>query len=399
MFKKVKHHNSRVFLAINILQNLWFVEAVWFFFFANFVSYSQIGLIFLISTLAGMLAEIPTGVFADHFGRRLSVISGSLMLSVAFLLMATTTGFWQFLFGGILSSIGRAFISGALDAVVYDSMPTRDREKNYEYLVTVNNQLTIAFFAITVLVGGFLYQFYIRLPHLLFTLANFIAFIVSFSLIENHKQDKKFNNPVNVWANNLAGFKQLRQISLRPLLVPILMILSFFALYDWGFSKPSMALNFGFQVEGQAVIYAVFSIINIVGIRLLPYLRKLSGDKLGLVGLSVLMGIGFILGSLPLGYFGVLALILIELAGFVATPWISIVINERISSQFRATTLSTIQFVANIPFVFTNILLGSFLDTNRANVFHLGVGIFIISVTVVYFYLQGWTLKVKRVIC
>ena len=391
LFKKITHRNSRLYIIINILQNLWFVEAVWFFFFANFVSYLQIGIAFSVSTLVGVIAEIPTGVLADRFGRKKSVILGSFILSVAFLLMATTNGFWQFFIGAILSSIGRAFVSGALEAVVYDSMPIEKRDKDYEYLITITEQLTTASFALTVLIGGFIYQYYIRLPHLLYALANLTACLYAFSLSENHGLSKGFDNSANILANNLTGFKQLRQLNFRLFIAPILLILSFFFLYDWGFSKPSMALNFGFRVEGQAVIYAAFSIINIIGIRALPWFRKINGDRLGLLALSLLMGLGFVMGSLPLGYFGVLALIMIELAGYVGTPWIKLVVNERISSQFRATTLSTIEFLAKLPYVFTNILLGSFLDTNRANSFHLVVGIFIITVTIAFFHLQGRT--------
>jgi MFS family permease len=384
LLPKISHHNSRLYLTINIFQNLWFIEAVWYFFFANFVSYTQIALAFAASTLIGILAEIPTGVFADRWGRKLSVTIGSGILTLGWFLMATTSGFWQFFLGGVLSAVGRAFVSGALDAIVYDSLPSNSRQQRYEKLVTISDQLTTFLFAVTVLIGGFLYHYYIRLPHLLFAFSNLIAFLVSLRLVEGSRDRDIFMNPDNILTQNLAGFRQLLSKNLRIYLLPSLIILSFFFLYDWGFSKPAMALNFGFHVEGQAMIYALFSLVNILGIRSLPRLRRVLGDRIGLTFLSLMIGLGFFLGSLPLGFLGIFTLLIIELSSYIAKPWISIVLNRYVSSRYRATTLSTLEFISKLPFIFTNIILGRFLDAGRSDIFHRFAGIAIILTIGVY---------------
>ncbi len=384
----LSHRNSKIYLLINALQNLWFVEAVWYFFFVNFVSYFEIGVIFAISTLVGILAEIPTGVFADKYGRKKAVIWGCLILTVGWGLMATTMGFSQFLIGAILGSVGRAFVSGALDAVTYDSLPKSEQNDTYEKLVTLNEQITTVLFSITVLIGGFIYQYYFRLPHLLFTLTNFFALIASFFLIEKQVAHSSFENIENPLRKNLEGFRQLKLPMVRPFLLTSLTILAFFFLYDWGFSKPTIALNAGFHVEGQAIIFSILSMVNVLAIRMLPRMRKAFSDAKGIMLLSVFMGLGFIIGSMNIGYFALIALVMIEMAGYVGKPWISIALNKHISAQYRATTLSTLEFISKIPFVFTNIILGSLLDSGKSNTFHMSIGFLMIFIAATVLFLK-----------
>lgn len=381
----LSHRNSKLYLLINAFQNLWFIEAVWYFFFVNFVSYFEIGVIFAFSTLVGILAEIPTGVFADKYGRKIAVIWGCLTLTIGWGLMATTTGFAQFLIGATLGSFGRAFVSGALDAVAYDSFPKGEQNQIYEKLITLNDQITTVLFSITVLIGGFIYQYYFRLPHLLFALSNFFALIASLFLIEKSVNNSSFENIENPLRKNLVGFEQLKRPTIRPFLVTSLTVLAFFFLYDWGFSKPTIALNAGFHVEAQAVIFSILSIFNVVAISLLPRMRKMFSDEKGILLLVLLMGLGFVIGSTNIGYLGIIALVVIEMAGFVGKPWISIALNSQISAQYRATTLSTLEFISKIPFIFINIILGGLLDSGRSNIFHLYVGFTMIVIAVIVF--------------
>lgn len=386
MFKQLpKNLNSRLYLAINVFQNLWFIEAVWYFFFSRFVSYFEIGIIFAISVLVGIISEIPTGIFADKYGRKLSVVLGSFIMSLGWFAMALTNGFWLFLLGSVLGSIGRAFVSGALEAITYDSLPAKSRDAQFEKLTTFDQQITTTMFAVTVLMGGFLYSVYFRLPHLLYATGTFIAFIITLFLKENKSDHQSFPNQENLLSQNLVGFKELFKEDLRPFLLPMISTLAAFFLYDWGFSKPSIALNAGFEVEGQAVIYTCLSVFNLIGISFLPRLRRYFGDRKGLAILNLILGIGFLVGSLKLGVIGISSLILIELSGYINKPWISIVLNAHISPKWRATTLSTLEFISKIPYLVTNIILGSFIDEGKANTFHLVIGITLITLVLTWY--------------
>lgn len=74
--------------------------------------------------------EIPTGVIADRFGRKTSIILGSIVLSIAALIYGSIPNFYNFLLGEFLFAIGVALISGADKAILYDSL----KENNQEHL-------------------------------------------------------------------------------------------------------------------------------------------------------------------------------------------------------------------------------------------------------------------------
>jgi DHA3 family tetracycline resistance protein-like MFS transporter len=66
--------------------------------------------------------EIPTGVVADVFGRRISVIIGLLISAAGIAMLAVSPGFETIAAGFIVNGIGGTFVSGAQDAWVADEV-------------------------------------------------------------------------------------------------------------------------------------------------------------------------------------------------------------------------------------------------------------------------------------
>ena len=91
------------------------------------LSLPQIAAMQTILIVSQFLAELPTGVLADRLGHRRSY-QIALVLAVAgeaITLLAST--FPHFIAGQIVAGTGFAFASGSVDALVYDSLPERDR--------------------------------------------------------------------------------------------------------------------------------------------------------------------------------------------------------------------------------------------------------------------------------
>jgi len=88
----------------------------------NQLSLSQITALQAIAGLAAALTLVPTGYFADTFGRQRSIIIGGLSCLMGFVLYAAGGGFAVFVAAQILIAIGAAFISGADDSLANDSL-------------------------------------------------------------------------------------------------------------------------------------------------------------------------------------------------------------------------------------------------------------------------------------
>lgn len=344
---------------------------------------------FSVLTVVWLLAEIPTGVFADKYGRKLSVNIG-LFCHVfgAFLIFSAQS--WIYLFiGGFLENIGRAFISGSLEALLYDDLKNQEKQENYDVIISLSHQYSIFIYAVTVLIGGLLYTVYFRLPHLLMVINFFIALIISLFLHEPKKIFKKL--AVKFRKEDLfTGFRQLLNPRLKPYLITISSILILFFLYDWGFTKPAMAVNFGFYSQGQGIVYALISVFNTFFIGSLPIIRKKFGDLFGLNFFLFIIILGYILSIFKLGLIGIVILLMIEASGNLATPWISILVNKYIDSEYRATTLSTLQFFTRGPFLIINLIAGKLLDLKLINYFNLTIGLIFLCLWIFN------TIKVKK---
>ncbi len=70
--------------------------------------------------VTGLLFEIPTGVVADVYSRRLSVIIGGALIGVCFLLIGTIPIYAVVLLACFVEAVGDTFVSGALEAWITD---------------------------------------------------------------------------------------------------------------------------------------------------------------------------------------------------------------------------------------------------------------------------------------
>lgn len=81
--------------------------------------------------IAVFLFEVPTGVFADTYGRRRSVITGCILMGCGFALEGAIPEFIAVLVAQAVWGVGYTFISGALEAWIADEDSDRDLGRVY----------------------------------------------------------------------------------------------------------------------------------------------------------------------------------------------------------------------------------------------------------------------------
>lgn len=91
---------------------------------AEAVGLSPLQLVLVGTTLevTAFLFEIPTGIVADLYSRRLSVIIGFLLIGFGFVIEGALPFFWAVLLNQIIWGIGSTFTSGALEAWIVDEV-------------------------------------------------------------------------------------------------------------------------------------------------------------------------------------------------------------------------------------------------------------------------------------
>jgi MFS family permease len=80
----------------------------------------QLVLLGTVSEIAIFLFEVPTGVVADTYSRRLSIIIGLLLAGASIMVIGLVAVYWVIVIAAILRGIGGTFLSGAWEAWITD---------------------------------------------------------------------------------------------------------------------------------------------------------------------------------------------------------------------------------------------------------------------------------------
>src|SRR6266508_648831 len=85
--------------------------------------------------IAAVLGEVPTGIVADTFSRKISLVAGTALMSVSIFAWAAapTVPLIMLAYAGL--AIGVTFLSGAEDAFFYESIQIAGRANSYTRLV------------------------------------------------------------------------------------------------------------------------------------------------------------------------------------------------------------------------------------------------------------------------
>ncbi len=377
IFPRAEIKNIRLFYVLTIFNNTWFIAGNWIFFWTRFMSYRQLGWVDGTAFAFGLLMEIPSGAISDLIGKRKTIIAAMFFLSSSVISLSLTSSLGMLWVSWMFTQLGWALYSGAAEALAYDTLVEYNQEKSYEKVISFSSSAASVTSILGTLAGGLLYAIHFRLSHLAWGIFYLFGFIVSLKLREPKIDTEKFS--FSGYAKQISdGIRQLIKPAIRPFLIIILMLMGSEYLYNWGLVKPATATHFGFGDQQLAIILAVFGIINAILAQLIPFFRKKISDKKGLYFLAIVMGAGYILTYFDLGYLGVLPMFIIAASGYLAYPWISIVVNREIPSKFRATTLSTVALITRIPYVVLAIIAGSMLEQGRINVFNFILGAAII---------------------
>lgn len=102
-------------------------------------NFSQINIFLAVFWIVGFFTEIPSGLIADSFGRKNTLIASCIVRSFGLLLLFLDWGNITFLIlGAIFTSIGESLKSGTVDSWMIDSIQAVDEKYQFEKVFSFN---------------------------------------------------------------------------------------------------------------------------------------------------------------------------------------------------------------------------------------------------------------------
>lgn len=352
MFRNSKVDATKVYLFIEFTASAFFsmMFVTTSLYEATVAGLTPLQLILVGTTLelSAFLFEVPTGVVADSYSRRVSIIIGYLLMGLGFLVEGFFPFFLPILLAQVIWGLGYTFTSGASQAWITDEVGEEAANKLFLRATQVGLVASLIGMGLAAFIGAN----NVALPIIFGSLGVMgIGLTLIFIMPETGfeptpKEDR--NTWQHMWHTFNEGLKVVRS---RPHLTTILGVGLFYGLYSEGFDRLwvkhlldtfEIPVIFGNnQVAFFAALRIIGSILTIFAVRFVEK-RVDSGNSLAIgramlwvTGIIAIAMIGFAVSALlPLTLILYLVIdMLRDVRGPLNTAWV----NQKLDSKVRAT--------------------------------------------------------------
>lgn len=301
--------------------------------------------------ISAFVFEIPTGVVADVYSRRLSIIIGYFLMGLGFLVEGLFPAFLPILFAQVIWGLGYTFTSGASQAWISDEVGEEAANPLFMRATQVGLFASLIGMALAMWIGANNVALPIQAGGLGVLL---IGAVLVFIMPETgfHPTPKEDRN---TWQHMWHTFNEgLKAVKARPRLVTILGVGLFYGLYSEGFDRLwvkhlldtfEIPVLFGSnQVAFFAALRIAASLLTIVAVRFVE--KRVDSGSSSAIGRAMF----FVTGGIALAMIGfafspilsaALGLYLVvdvlrDVRGPLNTAWV----NQKLDSKVRATVHS-----------------------------------------------------------
>lgn len=301
--------------------------------------------------LAIFLFEVPTGIVADVYSRRLSIVIGFVLIGIGFIIEGTFPAFWAVMLSQVLWGIGYTFTSGATQAWITDEVGEEQVGQVLLRSGQINNLIGIPATLVAALLGSWVLNLPIVLGGALFiVLAGFLVLYMPETGFKPTPREDR-----TTWQQMGHTFRQgFGMVRARPTLLAIMFIGLFIGLYSEGYDRLGTAhLLQSFTLPDFAGLQPVLwiNLIGIIGGLLGTGVMRLAEKRLDLTRSRPLAWTSFAINGVIVASLLIFALagnfVLAVVMGWVIgiarrlqepveTTWM----NQYIDSSVRATVIS-----------------------------------------------------------
>ena len=313
----------------------------------NGIDKSGYGLLASIQALSIVFFEVPSGYLADAIGRKKTLVLGSVLGALGYVIYSVSFSFSGFLIAMVALGIGQSLISGSDSAMLYETLVDMNRTGEYSRYEGRVIALGSLMETIGAPLGGLLAVTSLRYPFIAQSVVALIALPAALTLVVPEQEARLRGKLMNL-------FPALK----RSLLLDrtLLLLVIYAALVGGGTYTMAKAIPYWFNESfaSSAMQLGIFwSVLNLSAAFFSHHAYKVERRFNPTVFMAIIgsvVSVSFIaLGLLP-AYPAIVVLVLFYCIRGLATPILKNYINEQTESQVRATVLSVRMFLVYVLF-------------------------------------------------
>ncbi len=389
----------KFYLASFLKNQIYFVPVIVLFFQDLGLNYSQIFWIFTIGAAFSFLIEIPTGIFADLYGQRKSIIISKFLIFISFIFFGFAQDFIMLLIANLIYELGKSFRSGTETAYVFNYLG----EKSEEYKLTGNQtsklptytkiKINQKFYArvsesLAAIAGGFIaYRFGFSLVFFVAALPALINWLQTLSWEKLELEKKIIKTKINLSSNLSFLKKSIKQLHGNKVVVKIIVNISLFgaafAALD-KFIQPYMK-GAGIELQHFGLIYSAFLIIVAFLVKFGAKLEeKIGGERIMNYSNFFALAPLLLLVSTKASFWSVALFFLVLMIDNLRSPVANNLFHEQVGSENRATMGSILELFESVNKLWFLPLIGYVADIFSINTAILLIGA-LISFNLIFF--------------
>jgi MFS family permease len=292
------------------------------------------------------VCEIPTGLFADIFGRKGSFVISCFLEAVSFLIYGFSKSFLGFVTAEVTLAIGATFASGALSAWLVDSLKHVGEKHDLLKIFSTRSLISRILIIGTSFIGGYIGDRGLNLPFFVASSFYFVCGIITVIFMkEIYFEKTKFSF--------LSGLKEMKKTLERSFaftksdtnfrFILIISFIQMFAVMAPNMEWQKIFSNLGFTNSTNGTIASFISVTMILGALLTRKMGVFAKNEMKsimlmqiFVGVSIALTVSFV-GIYPT----LLFFFLHELGRGMSGPLMESFTQNSITSPKERATLSS----------------------------------------------------------
>ena len=323
----------------------------------------QIALLAALFEASILVFEMPTGLIADIYGRKLSVVLSALTLFASGLIFISFPSLYGFIIAEIIMGLGETLKSGALEAWLVDSLKHQGKEDKVKYAFSEGKRFYSGGRLLGFVGGGYLGSLNIRYIWYPFAL---ILLITSLFLIAFMREEFELKRSPS--SSLLQQLKETLRKSIRVVkaerIILALILLGFFFWFSFETISQFWQVHFSENLLikthyfGWIVAISSFLVILFVN-RITRLYESFKRETTLLILLKAGFGISLLLVALTYNpLVAIIFFIIIQTLEGLSDPLFLDIFNKHIPSEQRATLLSFKNLTSSSGEVLSGLCIG-----------------------------------------